>query len=270
MKRTILFILAFISISNIHSQEDESGFFFGVNIGSFMANKNTAMMYSGGSNYSLYGIEWAFQNPNYKPDLDNYFQYPYSIVELPQGMTYRPSVEIGGIIGYHVDESVALYAEANVGKLKVQDVFVVEIDNPNTNSVQKPLEQFPIYGEEQRLNFNGGARFTVFKQNGVLGYLPLFGNFNSVKLERNYFIVNNKIYNIVHNLQGITNNRPGGVGYGFGTGLGFKYRISDKILVDACYSGVYAKVTMIRESSTQSAFTAWGLHHSILFRILWG
>lgn len=269
--RKILTLLFSLTILFSHAQEEEeSGWFFGVNIGSHIANKKTAMMYSGGSNYSMYGIEWAFQNPYYKPKLDAYFQYPYSIVELPNGMTYRPSVEIGGIIGYQADESVAIYAEANVGMLKIQDVFVVEIRDPNTTSVEYPLEQFPVYGEEQRLNINAGARFTIFNKNGVMGYLPLFGNFNSVKLEKNYFIINNETYNIVHNIQGITNNRPGGVGYGLGSGIGFKYRLNDNFLIDASYNGIYSKITMIRESSTQPEFSAWGLNHSILLRILWG
>ncbi|MCB9187977.1 MAG: hypothetical protein H6599_01720 [Flavobacteriales bacterium] len=266
------FICSFIALSLSFTSigQDETGLFFGINAGAHMANKKTAIMYSGGSNFSLYGIEWAFSYPNYKTDFDNYFQYPYEIVELPQDMTYRPSLEIGGILGYNVDNSLSVFAEANFGMLKVQDVFVVEVQNPNTGSVNYPLEQFPVFGEEQRLNFNLGARFTLFENNGLVGYLPLFGNFNSVKIERNYFIVNNKQYNIVHNIQGITNQKPGGNGFGGGSGLGIKYRMSDKIVLDASYNALYTKVTMIRETSTQSAFSVWGLHHSVLLRVLWG
>lgn len=227
-------------------------------------------MYSGGSNFSIYGIEWAFDHPNYKTDFDNYFQYPYEIVELPQDMSYRASIEIGGIVGYRVDNSLEVFAEANFGMLRVQDVFVVEIQNPNSTTVDYPLEQLPVFGEEQRLNFNLGARFSVFENNGLVGYLPLFGNFNSVKVERNYFIVNNREYNIVHNIQGITNQKPGGNGFGGGTGFGVKYRLNDRILLDASYNAHYSKVTMIRETATQSEFSIWGLHHSVLFRVLWG
>lgn len=264
----ISFSVLFTVVSGF--SQDESKVFFGVNIGSHIASKKTAMMYSGGSNFSLYGIEWAFSHPYYKPDFDTYFEYPYTIVELPIGMTYRASVEVGGIIGYHVDNSLEVYAEANIGMLKVQDVFVVEIQNPNTNTVNYPLEQLPVFGEEQRLNLNFGARFTLFENNGVFGYLPLFGNFNNVKVERNYFVVNNREYNLVHNIQGITNERPGGSGYGAGSGLGIKYRLSDKFLIDASYNAIYSKVTMIKESSVQPEFSTWGLHHSVLLRILWG
>ncbi|WP_258541436.1 hypothetical protein [Parvicella tangerina] len=262
------FLVLLISVSGV--AQDDSGIFFGVNLGAHIANKKTAIMYSGGSNFSLYGIEWAFDHPNYKPDFDNYFQYPYEIVELPQDMTYRPSLEIGGIIGYSVDQSLDIFLEANVGMLKVQDVFVVEIQDPTSTSVDYPLEQFPVFGEEQRLNINAGLRFTVFENNGVIGYLPLFGNFNSVKIERNYFVVNNREYNIVHNIQGITNERPGGTGFGGGSGFGFKYRLSDQIILDASYNAHYTKVTMIKESSIRPEFSEWGLHHSVLLRILWG
>lgn len=267
----LLGLVAIISFnSNSFRAQEESGVFFGVNVGSHIASKKTAMMYSGGSNFSNYGIEWAFQNPYYKTDFDNYFQYPYEIVELPIGMTYRPSIEIGGILGYRVDQSLDFFVEANFGMLKVQDVFVVEIRNPNTNTVNYPLEQFPVFGEEQRLNINGGVRISIFENNGVVGYLPLFGNFNSVKLERNYFVVNNKQYNIVHNVQGITNNRPGGTGYGAGSGLGIKYQFADQFILDASYNAIYSKVTMIRETDTQPAFAEWGIHHSILLKIIWG
>lgn len=265
------FIAVFIiCLSILGFSQEEPGFFMGINAGGYKANKNTAMMYSGGSNFSLYGIEWAFSYPNYKRDFDNYFQYPYSIVELPEGMTYLTSLEIGGIIGYRVDQSLDVYLEANVGKLKVQDVFVVEVQNPNTGSVNYPLEQYPVFGEEQRLNINFGGRFTLFEQQGIIGYLPLFLNFNSVKVAKNYFVVNNKQYNIVHNIQGITNQQPGGIGYGGGSGFGVKYRLTDQIILDASYNGIYSKITMIRESATQPEFSAWGLHHSILLRVIWG
>jgi hypothetical protein len=269
MKKTLLTLgIALTSLLGV--AQDESGVFFGVNVGAHVANKKTAMMYSGGSNFSLYGIEWAMSHPSYKPDFDTYFEYPYEIVELPEGMTYRPSIEIGGILGYSVDNSLDLFVEANFGMLKIQDVFVVEIQNPNTNTVDYPLEQLPVFGEEQRLNINAGLRLSVFDKNGVLGYLPLFVNFNSVQVERNYFVVNNRQYNIVHNIQGITNERPGGSGYGGGSGLGIKYRMTDRIIFDASYNAHFSKVTMIKESSIQPEFSAWGLHHSILFRVLWG
>lgn len=264
---SVITALLIISLFGI-SQEDK-GIFLGVNIGAHIANKKTAIMYSGGSNFSLYGIEWAFSHPNYKPDFDNYFQYPYEIVELPQDMTYRPSLEIGGIIGYNIDQSLGFYLEANFGMLKIQDVFVVEIKDPTATSVNYPLEQFPVFGEEQRFNLNAGFRFTVFENNGVVGYLPLFGNFNSVKVERNFFVVNNKQYNIVHNIQGITNERPGGNGFGGGSGFGIKYRLSDQFVLDASYNAIYSKVTMIKESSIQPEFSSRGIHHSILLRILW-
>ncbi len=267
-KRLLSVLICFLSLVSLG--QDGSGVFFGVNIGAHVANKKTAMMYSGGSNFSLYGIEWAFEHPNYKPDFDNYFQYPYEIVELPEGMTYRPSLEIGGILGYSVDQSLDFFVEANFGMLKIQDVFVVEIQDPNSNTVDYPLEQFPVFGEEQRLNINAGLRLTIFENNGLIGYLPLFGNFNSVQVERNYFVVNNREYNIVHNIQGITNERPGGSGFGGGSGLGVKYGLTDKIILDASYNAHFSKITMIKESSTRPEFSAWGIHHSVLLRILWG
>ena len=265
MKLLTSITLAFISLTTI-SQTDFTGGFIGVNGGAYFANKNTAMMYSGGNQFSVYGIEWAFQNQYYKPDLDNYFQYPYEIAELPEGMTYRPSLDIGLIMGYNMDNSAAVFLEANIAQLKIQDVFVVEINNPNNTSPSAQYEQIPIFGEEQRLNINAGFRFGVFEKNGLNGFVPIYGNINAVQLKRNYFVINNRQYPIVHNIQGYTNERPGGAGYGAGTGFGMRYGINDNIILEANYNIMYSKITMLKSAG----FQEWGLQHGIGIRVIWG
>ena len=220
MKHLLLLLTVLYSLPNL--AQGEKGGYIGLNGGAFFANKNTAMMYSGGNNFSIYGIEWAFQNQYYKPDLDNYFQYPYEIVELPEGMTYRPSLDLGIIAGFNMDESAGLFIEMNVAQLKVQDVFVVEINNPNNTNPGDQYEQIPIFGEEQRLNINAGLRFRVFENNGLTGFVPLYLNVNAVQLKRNYVYINNRQYNIVPNIQGYTVDMPGGTGVGGGSGFGDK------------------------------------------------
>ena len=119
------FVLLLASTSLFNAQK-ESGVFVSLGAGSHIANKKTAMMYSGGSNFTPFGIEATLSNVLTKPEFDAFFQYPYTIVELPEGMRYRPSVEIGAMAGYRTENGTVVYLESNFSNLKIEDVFVVE------------------------------------------------------------------------------------------------------------------------------------------------
>jgi hypothetical protein len=264
--RISAFIILLYFCSNLFSQGDFSGGYVGMNIGGYFANKNTAQMYSGGSNFSLFGVEWAFNNPFYKPDIDNYFQYPYDIVELPQDMTYRPALDFGFVAGYNKDNSAGVFIEANVSQINIQDAFVVQINNPNNTNPGGLYESVLIFGEEQRLNINLGGKFEVFEKNGLQGFIPLYANINAIKLSKNYFVLNNRQYPIVHNIQGFTNERPGGMGFGGGSGFGVRYGFNDKISFELNYKIMYSKITMIKSIG----FIEWGIQQAIGVSILWG
>ena len=84
MKKIVLLLfVSIITFSSISAQENGSAF-FGINVGGFFANKNTSILYTGADASSNYGVEDLFSNTINKPIFDNYFQYPYAIVELPQ------------------------------------------------------------------------------------------------------------------------------------------------------------------------------------------
>lgn len=264
MKKPVLVLLvSLFTFSSIFSQESGS-VFVGINVGGFFANKNTAVLYTGADAFSNYGVEDLFSNTINKPIFDNYFQYPYAIVELPQTWKYRPALDIGGHFGIHLDGENALYVDVNFSSLDFENFFTVAIEDPNNQSPDPTYEQIALFGEEKRMNINLGLQLSLYQEKGLNAYFSLFGNLNSTRLEKNYFVVNGRQYFINHVLIGQPNVKPGGVGLGGGAGLGVKYKFNDKFTFDLAYSLYYSKTKMKED------FAPWGVHNGITFRIIWG
>lgn len=259
---SLLFVSLFTFFS-IPAQENGSAF-FGINVGGFFANKNTSVLYTGADAFSNYGVEDLFSNTINKPIFDNYFQYPYAIVELPQTWRYRPALDIGGHFGIHLGQGNALYIDANFSSLDFENFFTVAIEDPNNQSPDPTYEQIPLFGEEKRMNINLGVQFSLYNENKMNAYFTLFGNINSTRLEKNYFVINGRQYFINHVFPGQPNIKPGGIGSGGGTGLGIKYKFNDKFTFDLAYSLYYTKTKMKED------FAPRGIHNGITFRIIWG
>ena len=116
IKHFFLFVFI-LSLSASNKAQDESGSFFaGINVGGLLANKQTAIMYTGASNIARYGIEDIFANPYYNTAFTNYFQYPYAIV----GLTYK----YGDIDQQWILEDIL---EFNLGQWQVQFLLRSEL-----------------------------------------------------------------------------------------------------------------------------------------------
>lgn len=295
MKYLVLFLSFLFTFSLVAQDDDEpyeeieyKSFFLGVNVGSHFANKKTAMKYSGFSANTL-GVEWFFNNPLNEARLRELFDgQPYKIdqqdlLDLPNRMKYRPSWEVGGIAGIRLSDGLDLFLEANVAQLKTENVFVVEVTpSSNTNNIEADrYRSFPVFGKEERLNMNLGLRIRLYEGFNYSVQLPLFFNFNSVKLKENYFILeeNQSPINILHNSQNVitsggniisnnNNQPPGGTGYGLGSGLLFNYQIMPTIAFEVSYNLMYSKVTVDR--FLDPPFTGTGIQQNILFRVIWG
>jgi hypothetical protein len=262
-------IIAYLLFSSL-GWGQEPGLILGLNAGTFVANKNTAAMYNGANvsnptiGYYRRGIESIFSDQNTKPTIDQHYQYPYELVELPIDMRYSPGINIGGMVGYRMDKGTLVYLEANFAQIKIQDVFVVEVNDPNNQIPGGTLEQSPIFAEEQRLNMNFGMQFDIFESNGFVGFMPIFGSLSSIKLESNYIVIGERQYNIFHNYSGITNAKIGGLGFGGGTGIGVRYRMVDKYSIGVQYNAIYSKTTLLED------FNPYGLHHTLSLNVIWG
>jgi len=259
----ISFAFLFGLLPSVFSQESGS-VFAGVNVGGFFANKNTAIMYTGASNITSYGIENQFANTFNKPIFDEYFQYPYTIAELSQTWSYQVAMDVGGHAGVNLGEGNAFYVDVNFSNLVFENFFTVAIEDPNNQSPDPTYEQIPLFGEEKRMNINLGLQFSLYNEGNLNVYFPVFGNINSARLMKNYFVINGRQYFITHVVPGQPNVNPGGVGFGGGSGLGAKYKFNDKFTFDLAYSLYYTKTKM------KDDFAPWGVHNGVVLRIIWG
>ena len=276
MKKIVLLFLFTVLVvtPNLWAQEEDyedwtkeepkkSLFFAGINVGGLFANKNTAEIYSGSPNATPYGISHILSIPNYKATFDAYFQHPYAISEFPQDPSYRAALDMGVHAGMNVGDGAAMYIDINISQLKYEQTFTMAIDDPLNKSPEPSYEQLPIFGEEERFNLNLGTQLNFYNGENSLAYFTLFGNFNSVKMKRNYIVINNREYNIIHNSAQQPGDNPGGIGYGAGTGLGFKYNLTDNLIVDLNYNLYYTKINM------NDNLNPFGIHHGLLLRVLW-
>jgi hypothetical protein len=244
-------------------KESPSKFFVGINAGALFVNNNTAKLYTGKSDITSWGIEYILSVPNYKLILDDYFQHPYYISEYPLNPSYKTAFNIGLHAGVNLGEGSALFIDINSANINYEQSFTIAIEDPNTQSIEPTYEQIPIIGKEKRFNLNLGTQLSLFHKNNTIIYWSFFGNFNSIKFERNYFVINNRDYEIIHSNSQLTTPEPGGIGYGAGTGLGLKYKLTERIITDFTYNLYYTKTKM------NDNIQGFGIQHGILFRLIW-
>lgn len=260
MKRFLLLILLFPLCIHAQFYLKKDHLVYGINVGAYIANSNTAHIYRGDATaYNVYSI---FNNPNYTATFDQYFQYPYSIVDLPRNMVYKPGLEIGIHLGKQL-EHVKYYMDLNFADLSLVDFITVAIEDPNNQSTEPNYQAININGKEKRnfLNLGIVANF-IDKEDFHVG-LPVFAQFNQTRLENNYIVVNNQTYNINHAPTNSPQRNPGGFSFGGGSGLIFTFDLNEKIDVSFGYHLQFANTNMSDQLSP------WGLHHSTFARMVW-
>ena len=270
-KRLSLLLLLMLSITTQGQEDDYYGlededsprFYFGFNVGAYFANSKSAVIYNGSPNATPYGVNYIFNQPFNRQTFDNYFQYPYAVVEYPVESRYQTSIELGVHISFKVNRLISIFTEFNTVILDYENFFTVEIDDP-TNRAPGPLyQQLPIIGEERRFNLNLGTQVSYYEKDGTNAYFSLFGNVNDTEMQRNYIVVDNVNYEIFHQTDNNMDPRPGGIGFGLGGGTGLKFHFTDRILGDLYYSLNYTKAYFSEN------FQPVGYNHSIGIRLLW-
>ena len=243
--------------------EDSSRFSFGINFGAYFSNHKTAEIYSGRPSVTPFNIPFVFAQPFNQQALRDYFRYDFYIAEYPLETRYRTASEIGIHIEYNLSNVIDLYADVNITQLNFEQFLTVGIVEPNTGRLDDTFEQIPLFGEENRFHLNLGAQISMYHDEYSNFYFALFGSLNNTQMRRNYFVINNREYEIFHVAIDRPNQRLGGIGYGGGTGLGFKYKIMDHLTTDFYYNLSYAQTNL------NEAFQPYGFNHGLGIRIIW-
>jgi len=244
-------------------KEDTSRFFIGINFGAFFANNNTAGIYSGTPSATPFGIQSILNRREFKQTFENYFQYPYSIEEYPTDPSYKTAFEIGLHAGYRLGKRFSLFLDFNTVQLRFEQAFTVSIDDPKNQRVGPTYEAIPIFGKESRISVNLGLQYNFYTNGQSSAYVSLFGNATDVELKSNYFVVNNQQYELFHYNYNLPSQRVGGMGYGGGTGIGYKFHLNDQILADLYYNLTYTEINL------KTGFQEYGIQNGLGVRILW-
>lgn len=272
MRKCIQFVLLFCWCSSLFSQEEEynsnwadqeySPFFVGVNVGAFFANNNTAELYSGSPAVTRFGIPYVLGLQANEIIFRDFFVYPFEVADYPIESVYRTAVEIGLHLGYKFNKNISVYSDVNTTQLSYEQSFTIAIDDPNNQMIGPTFQQFPIFGEETRINVNLGTQLSLYADESTTAYYSVFGNFNAARLEDNYFVIDGRTYNIFHTVNNV-DRRPGGAAFGFGSGLGVKFHLTENVLADLTYNLYYTKINMTEN------IQPFGVHHTIGLRVIW-
>jgi len=257
MKKLILFIIVFPSF--ILAQE-KSKLIFGINAGTYLANKNTAGLYDG--NVTSYGVSSILNNNNFRQRFLYFFKYPFEISSFPSSIKYNPGTEIGIHIGKEIQNS-KIYIDINFAELKIQDVVVIAVNNPNNQSTEPDYEPISLIGKEKRNMINIGYQKNIFKEDNFSLYVPIFFQLINVELKENYVIID-RPYTIDHKSTNFANPRdnPQGYGIGFGSGFVLNYFINKDISFDLGYHGQFSQTNFSED------LKPWGMQNSIFVRLV--
>jgi hypothetical protein len=276
----ILLIIFLLKSSCIIAQEEEDTtvitgkkFNFGLYVGSYFANKNTASLYDGygvdfdGNKNSFYNsflynkIVIEYSGINGQPDLIakalnvNSGDWFFSESDMPVNMHYTPAFLIGLQGRYSMDNINAILLNLNATRLTIAGNFTITTSPlANTNQYAKNIHTFAIKGVEQRLMFQLGYQ-RLFGENEKLKFLAEGGlNVTLAKFDKNEVLINGLLIDLTSYYNNSLYNayvikRPIGVGFGAFAGLGLNLKISEIWQIQLLYNPSYEGVNIISNSS---------------------
>lgn len=255
------------------SQDDKGrSLFFGVNLGTKIANKNYALRYNG--SYGQFGtnetqLEYTLnivQNYTTIRDLLGGidFQVPYDAYS--QNIRYIPGLLTGVTLGYQISPNLQVSADGNFNKLKVRDVFSIQVFDGGVQTSDNQYRLGSIYAEESRFD----ARFNidyVGEGNKAKFMIGASGIYNFWRIDQHLAIFENYQMSLFSQFTGVPQtdlNIVRGSGGGFGLNIGCEYRINDKIVSQILYQP-YQTFVDYGVSFTRKIL----LQHDFTVRFLW-
>ena len=245
---------------------NERRFFAGLNVGTKIANRNYAFRYAGWYQDELinamYNNTFVYQDIRYSlGDLDWIFPYDYA----PARPRYSPGLLTGILLGWKMSPELQVSVEGNFNKLRMTDVFSIEVIDPGNQTSQSLYQLGEIYAEESRFNarFNFDYVNPGDKASFIMGIHGLFGAW---RIDEQVYSFNNILVPVfsVHNpTNGIT-KKVAGIGWGAGLNIGVEYRFNQQIVAQLMYQPHHAQYDFDYE-----IFKRFRLQHDILVRILW-
>jgi hypothetical protein len=275
MRITLLSFLIFSYSLSVFSQKDkDKTLFVGVTLGTKIANKHYADRYSG--IYSFNGTNQTQLEGTLINNIQNYeairqllggydFQIPYP-GGYSSNITYTPGLLTGVTLGYQISPNLQVSIDGNINRLKVKNVFSLEVFDGSIQTSQEQYELGQIYAEESR--FDGRFNFDYKSEGNKVDYIiGLSGLFSAWRIDKHSAIFRSYEMQIFSQFNPDPNsalNINRGSGIGFGINLGVEYRINEKIVSQIMYQ-------------PYQSFMDYGIpinkrflpQHDLIVRLLW-
>ncbi|MEO6904172.1 MAG: hypothetical protein ABI315_13620 [Bacteroidia bacterium] len=279
MYRVILVFLLLKSTFIIAQQDEDTTatkhkkFHFGLYVGSYFANKNTASLYDGygvdfdGNKNTFYNsflynkIVKEYSGINGQPDLIaqalnvNSGDWYFNESDMPVNMKYTPAFLFGVQGRYSMDDVNAILLNINASQLTIAGNFTITTTPlANSNQYAKNIHTFAIKGVEQRLMLQLGYQH-LFGNNEKLKFLAEGGlNVTLAKFDKNEVLINSLLIDLTSYYNSSLYNayvikRPIGFGFGAFAGLGVNLNLSDVWQIQLLYNPSYEGVNIISNSS---------------------
>lgn len=269
------------------------GLYVGLNLGFYLANKKTAIMYAGygynrdGTLINNFRETWlnnAIQEGNINPKRTNEAMenrsWKFDETDMPGEMTYRPSFMFGGHIRYMINSDFGFFLEGNGTFPVTVGQFTIQM----TETTAHPGERywtFSIRGEEQRFMINLGLHRVMGRKAAeyegreptILPYFDMGGTVLFTKFEENLIDLGEHVinYNRIVDLTQFYNqqgqylygaNVLTGVGFGGFAALGIQVTLGRKFTIDMGYVANLQQVKLGQLSEL-------GFQHQFLIRAIY-
>ena len=271
----IYLLITTLLLSSISMAQNDKGrsLFFGVTAGTKIANNNHAWRYSG--YYSHFGTDRTqlehtlMDNPtNYTTIRDMLSGYDYIVPfdAYSLNIRYTPGLLTGLTLGYQISPNLQMNVEGNFNRLKVRDIFTIEVYDFSGGASQPQYRQGQIYAEESR--FDGRFNFD-YVADGIKAKFIIGGSllYSFWRMDEHLAIFNNytmALFSQFSNIPPGENNVVRGGGLGLGANLGVEYRINQKIVSQIMYQPYHSSVDYGVSINKRIL-----LQHDIIVRFLW-
>jgi hypothetical protein len=246
---------------------DRSGFTFGLNLGAYFGNKQSAMFYNGNALWELndplaqiYTIEERLTlNQLTQQQVQNLiaaegFTIPFDAA--PGNMRYNPGIMFGFRIGYRFNSDNGIFLDANYATLKAADKFTLRTNLlPDPMQGTEDIRLYNIIGEEDRLNLNLGYRTGLMINEQTNWYFETGASMLAVRMVDNYLEIEGNTFDLWLSFQG-PNFFQGPVSNLTGTGFGYYVGTGVEVFFNETYE-INLGLRMNRDRVIMGGFEAW-------------